>query len=104
MGYDHIEIEFLPRGDSQNVPAYKLKRENSFLSLTFSDTTDFDINAGVSTFVGNKQQTVEGFVAREIVLNYPADDSLIGISIDCKGTDFGYRITEEDLKLIIDLQ
>lgn len=102
--FDRIEIGFLPRSDSSGVPYFNLEQENSFLSITFSDTIDFDINEGKSTFEGEKQQAVEGWVAQEIAVVYPKDDSMVEIDIDCIGADFGYRIHEENLKLIIDLK
>ena len=105
VDFDRVEIEFLPRGDVQNIPYYTLKRENSFVSITFSDTVDFDINQGRSTFEGEKQQNIDnGWIVQEIALNYPKDDSMIKVDIDCIGADFGYRIREENLKLIIDLK
>ncbi|MFH1749451.1 MAG: hypothetical protein ABH837_00910 [bacterium] len=102
--FDRVEIQFIARGEFENIPAYNLKITDSLLSIIFSDTSDFDINKGTSTFLGEKKQSVEGWVIQEIALNYPKDDSSIGIDIDCIGADFGYRVQEEELKLIIDIK
>ncbi len=102
--FDRVEIQFIPRGEDENIPAYSLQITDSLLSIVLSDTSDFDINNSISTFKGKKQQLIEGWIIQEIGLNYPKDDSSIGIDIDCIGADFGYRVREESLKLIIDIK
>lgn len=104
LDFDRVEIQFIARGEAENIPAYNLKITDSLMSIIFSDTSDFDINKGISTFQGEKKQLIEGWIIQEIALNYPKDDSLIEIGIDCIGADFGYRVQEENLRLIIDLK
>ncbi|MFC1656725.1 hypothetical protein ACFL14_02040 [Patescibacteria group bacterium] len=104
VDFDRVEIQFIARGKSENIPAYNLQITDSLVSIVFSDTSDFDINKSVSTFEGEKKQSVEGWNIQEIVLNYPKDDSSLQIDIDCIGADFGYRVQEENLKLIIDIK
>lgn len=101
---DQVTITFQERDKDSEVPFYTVEPQEMSLIITFSDTTDFDISVGQSTFDGEKNITCDGFVVKSIGLSYPKDDSSIAVAIETNTAEFGYLVDEQSLKLIIDIK
>jgi len=102
--FDRITITFQGRGTDSKLPFYTVEPGELSLIITFSDTTDFDISAGQSTFDSEKNITCDGFVVKSIALSYPKADNTIAVAIETNTSEFGYLVSEQDLKLVVDIK